>query len=68
MAPATEFHMRARLKEALERIKEARWDAGDTGMGARLQIVIRDIETLLTDLSPDPVPFHPRVPPWSARR
>ena len=33
MAPATEFHMCVRLKEALECIKEARRDAGDTGMG-----------------------------------
>ncbi|MGA7329204.1 MAG: hypothetical protein WBX25_33130 [Rhodomicrobium sp.] len=68
MAPAADFHMRVRLKEALDRVKEARRNARDIGIATRLQIIIRDIEMLLADLSPDPVPFQPRVSPWSARR
>jgi hypothetical protein len=58
MTSTPELRVRLRLKEALERVNEARCAAADSWTATRLQIIERDLEDTLMLLTPDQIAWR----------
>ncbi len=59
MASTPNLQMRLRLKEALGRINEARRAAAGTWTASRLQLIARDLEDTISQLTSEPIVLHP---------